>query len=64
MKGEVRGLMTGTYHSDDGSVFLNVSRADNGVMIEVVDKDADTFYAFVVDKKKSVFEFGEASKAE
>lgn len=65
MNKEVRGLKAGTYESPDGSAFLRVRRTDQGVIIEVVDQDADIFYAFTVDEKQeTTFEWGQASTAQ
>jgi len=62
MKSEIQGLLAGKYCSPDGSAFLRVRKTDKGVIVEVVDEDADIFYAFTVDeKKKTEFEFGQAS---
>lgn len=62
MTGEIRGLKTGVYWSKDESCFIRISRNDTGVSIEIVDWDADIFYAFSVNEKQEMkFEWGQAS---
>lgn len=60
MKNEIRGLQAGEFVSDDESCRLIIRRTDNGVVIELLDEDADIFYAFTVDKTETVkFECGD-----
>ena len=59
MKGEIRGLRAGSYQSKDGSFELRVSKTDSGVMVELIDFDADIFYAFTLDNKVVKSEFGD-----
>lgn len=48
-KGEIRGLKAGTFFANtDESVLLRISRTDNGVVIELVDIEADSVYKFGV----------------
>lgn len=59
MKSEIRGLKSGEYYSKDRSLLLRIYKNDNGVVIELADKDADIFYAVGIDEKgKSNFEWG------
>lgn len=63
MEKEIRGLQAGDYCVDD-SVFLRVRRTDEGVIMEIVDREADVFYAFTVNENQETkFEFGQASTA-
>jgi hypothetical protein len=65
MKREISGLRSGTYESKDESVFLRVRKTDEGVIIEVVDRDADIFYAFTItEKQEHGFEWGQLSTAQ
>jgi hypothetical protein len=58
MKKEIRGLEAGTYHSEDGTLLIRVSRKDDGVLVEIADMDADIFYAAKIDGGKAKFEWG------
>lgn len=65
MKDEIRDLKAGTYTSEDGSAFLRVRKTDDGVIVELVDEDADMFYEFTINEhKKTKFTWGQASTAE
>lgn len=65
MQGEIRGLKSGTFESADESTFVRVRKTDQGVIIELVDRDADIFYAFTInEKQETTFEWGQASTAE
>lgn len=65
MKSEIRDLKAGRHWSKDGTAFLQVRKTDKGVCIEIVDQDADLFYAFTIDGLEQVeFECGEASSAQ
>ena len=60
MKGEIRGLKSGDYWSSDESCLLRVKKTDDGVSIELLDEDADIFYAFILEKGVTKnFEFGD-----
>ena len=62
MKGEIRGLKTGSYWSEDDTALLRIRRVDDGVTVEIADLDADIFYEFVVDEEGIVtFTWGQAS---
>jgi len=59
VKSEIRGLKAGVFYSKDETIMLRIKKHDNGVVIEVADKDADIFYAVTMDEKgKTNFEFG------
>lgn len=62
MKGEVRGLKSGTYFSKDDSCLFKVSKNDLGVKLEMADLDADIFYEFVIDEEGKVnFNWGQVN---
>lgn len=61
MKKEIRNLKAGQYLSKDGTLCLNIKMHDDGVLIEIADKDADIFYTAIVNGNKAIFKYGSVS---
>lgn len=60
MKGEISGLKSGIYMSDDGSLICKICKTDYGNHIEFADLDGNVFYAVCIDEKNSAtFEVGD-----
>ena len=50
MKNEIRDLLVGRYCANsEEDVFLNISKTDDGVLIDLVDREADIYYSFLID---------------
>ncbi|MGZ8887733.1 MAG: hypothetical protein ACXW1A_05660 [Nitrososphaeraceae archaeon] len=59
MKKEIRDLQSGDYWSPDESCLLRIKKTDDGVSLEVLDKDSDIYYAFTVENGQTKkFEVG------
>ena len=58
-KGEIRGLIGGIYHNDDGTIICKISKNDFGAAIEFADFEANCFYTLQVSEDKKVkFDWG------